>query len=94
MGLAVLPSRLKEEISVLADAMVNGKDISADERIAKHREWAEKIMQDNEVNAENCTAILKAEIGKVFTAILGQCGVFERNEKGREQFVRFAESVK
>lgn len=93
MGLAVLPSRLKEEIRVLADAMVNGKDISADERIAKHEEWAKAIMSANEITADNCEDILKAEIGKVFTAILEQCGVYERSEKGKNQFVKFVESV-
>jgi len=94
MGLAVLPARLKTEMETLKDAMVNGKDIAADETIAKHKDWAEKIMAENEITADNCSDILRAEIGKVFTAILGQCGVFERNEKGKEQFIRFANSVK
>ena len=94
MGLAVLPARLKTEMEVLKDAMVNGKDIEADERIAKHKEWAERIMAENEITEENCSEILRQEIGKVFTAILEQCGVFERSEKGKEQFIRFAESVK
>ena len=94
MGLAVLPSRLKEEIHVLADAMVNGKDISADERIAKHEEWASRIMEEYDITAENCEEILKIEIGHVFTSILEQCGVFERNEIGKAQFVKFAESVR
>jgi UDPglucose--hexose-1-phosphate uridylyltransferase len=93
MGLAVLPARLKTEMETLKEAMLGGKDIGADESIAKHKEWAEKIMAENEITPENCEDILKAEIGKVFTAILEQCGVFERNEKGKEQFIRFAESV-
>ncbi len=94
MGLAVLPSRLKEEISVLADAMVNGKDITADERIAKHAEWAEMIMSKREINSDNCVDVLKDEIGIVFTSILEQCGVYKRNETGKAQFIRFMESVK
>ena len=93
MGLAVLPSRLKEEITVLRDAIVNGTDIAADERIAKHKEWADNIVANNNVTAENCEDILKAEIGKVFADILGQCGVFERSEKGKTQFLKFTESV-
>ena len=93
MGLAVLPARLKTEMETLKEAMLSGKDIAADETIAKHKEWAEKIMAGNEITEDNCEEILRAEIGKVFTAILGQCGVFERNEKGKEQFIRFAESV-
>ena len=36
MGLAVLPSRLKAELQLLADALVCGADVAADERIAKH----------------------------------------------------------
>ena len=94
MGLAVLPSRLKEEISVLADAMVNGKDVTADERIAKHNEWAQMISEKYDINAENCEDILKKEIGIVFTAILEQCGVYERTEEGKAQFIRFMKNVK
>ena len=93
MGLAVLPSRLKEEMHLLKEAILSGADISADERIAKHAQWAETIRKNNEITAENCEDILKAEIGKVFTAILEQCGVFEKNEKGKEQFIKFAQSV-
>ncbi len=94
MGLAVLPSRLKEEIAVLADAMVSGKDIRSDERISKHAEWAENIMKARNVTKENCVDILKDEIGIVFTSILEQCGVYKRNEEGKAQFIRFMESVK
>lgn len=93
MGLAVLPSRLKEEITVLADALVNGKDITADERIAKHAEWAEMIKEKYTLTADNCEELLKKEIGIVFTAILAQCGVYERTDEGKRQFIRFMESV-
>ncbi|MBQ9531848.1 MAG: UDP-glucose--hexose-1-phosphate uridylyltransferase [Eubacterium sp.] len=93
MGLAVLPARLKNEMSILKDAILSGADIEKDERIAKHKAWAEKIKANNDINADNCEEILKAEIGKVFTAILEQCGVFERSEKGKEQFIKFTESV-
>lgn len=93
MGLAVLPSRLKAEMAQLADAMLSGKDISAIENIAKHKAWADMIMQKYTVTPENCDSILKEEIGLVFTEILEQCGVFERTEKGMAQFVKFLESV-
>jgi UDPglucose--hexose-1-phosphate uridylyltransferase len=93
MGLAVLPSRLKQEIAVLADALVSGKDVSADERIAKHAEWAEMIKNKYTITAENCEQILRDEIGIVFASILEQCGVYERNETGKAQFIRFMESV-
>ena len=36
MGLAVLPSRLKNEMNLLAEYIIKGKDISGNEAIAKH----------------------------------------------------------
>ena len=95
MGLAVLPSRLKTEMAVLREAILENKDIKADERIAKHYDWAMKIKAKyDDINAENCDKILQDEIGLVFTAILGQCGVFDRNEEGKAQFRKFIASVK
>ena len=94
MGLAVLPSRLKNEMAVLGKAMVNGEDISANETIASHKDWAEMIMQKYDINEENIDDILKKEIGIVFTSILGQCGVYSRDEEGKAGFLRFIESVR
>ena len=94
MGLAVLPSRLKNEMAVLGKAMVNGEDISANETIAAHKEWAEMIMQKYDINEDNIDDILKKEIGIVFTSILGQCGVYSRDEEGKAGFLRFIESVR
>lgn len=94
MGLAVLPSRLKNEMAVLGKAMVNGEDISANETIASHKEWAEMIMQKYDINEDNIDDILKNEIGIVFTSILGQCGVYSRDEEGKAGFLRFIESVR
>jgi len=95
MGLAVLPSRLKTEMAVLRDAILENKDIKADEMIAKHADWAERIKAKySDINAENCDAILRDEIGLVFTAILEQCGVFDRTVEGKAQFKKFIASVK
>lgn len=94
MGLAVLPARLKTEMELLKEAMLSGTDIEKDERIAKHKAWAEAIKNKYDITEENCDDILKHEIGVVFAAILEQCGVFARTEKGKEQFLKFADSVK
>lgn len=94
MGLAVLPSRLKKEMEVLQKAMLDGSDISGNELIAKHAGWAEMIKNKYSVSAENIDEIIQNEIGTVFASILEQCGVFSRDEKGREQFLRFIESVR
>ena len=93
MGLAVLPARLKTELELLRDALLQGTDIAADERIAKHKDWAMEIAAKNALTAENCMDILQQEVGKVFAAILEQCGVFNRNEAGKTQFLRFLSSI-
>lgn len=94
MGLAVLPSRLKNEMAELADAMVNEKDISKIPSIASHKEWAEMIMNKYDITTDNCHEILQKEIGIVFASILEQCGVYSRDENGKAGFIKFIESVK
>lgn len=93
MGLAVLPARLKTEMAILENALKNGEDISKDERISKHAQWANNIKQNNVITADNCEQILRDEIGKVFADILGQCGVFKRSEIGKKQFLKFVDFV-
>lgn len=90
MGLAVLPSRLKEEMDILADYIVNKKDIRSNETIEKHADWAEEIMKKYDtINVDNINKILKSEIGLVFVKVLEYAGVFKRDNSGMEAFHRF-----
>ena len=41
MGLAVLPARLKEELELLEEYILEGKDIASNEKIEKHAAWDE-----------------------------------------------------
>ena len=93
MGLAVLPARLKNELAVLGEKMVKGEDLRVDPLTASHAEWAERIMQENEVTADNVTDILQREVGLVFAQVLEHAGVYKRTEEGKKAFLRFAESV-
>ncbi len=94
MGLAVLPPRLKPELEALADAIVNGKDLRANELTASHADWAEQIIAENgNINEENVMGILEAEVGKVFATVLEHAGVYKRTEEGKAAFLRFVESV-
>ena len=45
MGLAVLPARLKEELELLEEYILSGKDISSNEKIAKHEEWVKELLE-------------------------------------------------
>ncbi len=90
MGLAVLPARLKEEMEILADYLVTGKDIKENEKIEKHAEWAETLKANYEaITEENVMQILEKEVGIVFTQVLEDAGVFKCTEEGREAFRRF-----
>ena len=42
MGLAVLPSRLDRELALLKDAILQDRDLRADETLQKHADWAEE----------------------------------------------------
>lgn len=44
MGLAVLPARLKGEMELLENYILEGKDISSNEQIEKHAEWVKKFL--------------------------------------------------
>lgn len=94
MGLAVLPARLKGEMETLADAIVTGKDIRADETIEKHADWVEEFLPKyDSVTAENVTEILHKEIGLVFSKVLEHAGVYKRDEEGQKAFDRFIASL-
>ena len=94
MGLAVLPSRLVEELDAVADALVNGKDLNADEKTASHAIWAKEVVEKHpELNADNVDAILKEEVGKVFVTVLEHAGVYKRDEKGKNDFDKFMSTL-
>ena len=94
MGLAVLPSRLKEEIRVLSERIIAGEDLRQDDVTAKHADWVEEFLPNySNVGRDNIEEILKAEIGKVFAKVLEHAGVYKRNENGMNAFLHFAQYV-
>ena len=94
MGLAVLPSRLKEEMEILSDYIVNGKDIRSNEKIEKHADWVDEFRPKYDViNADNVDAIIKEEIGIVFKKVLEDAGVFKRDAEGQAAFDRFTATL-
>ena len=93
MGLAVLPGRLKEELYVLAEALVSGADISGEEMLRKHAAWAEQLKQQYTFTRENAMDILMQETGKVFAGVLEDTGVYKCDETGRKAFRAFADAV-
>lgn len=94
MGLAVLPSRLKEELELLANYIVNGKDIRSNEKIEKHADWVEEFLPSyHNITEENVMEILQKEVGIVFTHVLEDAGVYKCTEQGRADFLKFIHTL-
>ena len=94
MGLAVLPARLKGELELLREYILEGKDIRSEESIEKHADWVEEFLpQYPDVNADNIEEILQKEVGKVFCQVLEDAGVYKYTQEGLEAFRRFIGSL-
>lgn len=94
MGLAVLPSRLKKELADLGQAILEGRDIRADEELAKHADWVDEFLPKYaSITAENVDQILQEEVGLVFARVLEDAGVYKCTEEGRAAFGSFLASV-
>ena len=93
MGLAVLPARLKEEISLMREYILEGKDFAECDKIEKHKAWFERFASEYSFTPENTEEILRAEIGKTFVKVLEDAGVYKRTDDGRAAFMRFINNI-
>lgn len=107
MGLAVLPSRLKTEMNRLGSLIADGRAagdtdemtaarVREDETIEKHADWVAKFLPKYpEISKNNIEDILREEIGRVFTGVLEDAGVYKWTDEGHEAFLKFLkEAVK
>ena len=96
MGLAILPGRLKTELSDLNAALRAKKDISSIENISKHADWCKELSSKYDfasMTEEKCDAVLKEEVGHVFNKVLEHAGVYKYTEEGKSAFMRFVETL-
>lgn len=89
MGLAVLPARLKKEMSLLAQTLLAGGNVRSVEGLSKHADWVEEWRSKQSLTEENVHEVIRDEIGQVFVKVLECCGVFKRTEEGKQAFRRF-----
>lgn len=95
MGLAVLPARLKNELNIIKNALLDGeKDISTNEIVSKHAKWYNYIINKySSFTEDTIMEILKEEVGLKFQEVLTHAGVFKRDEKGLEAFDKFIKTL-
>ena len=93
MGLAVLPARLKDELSLLRDCLIQEKKIEDYDVLLKHQLWYEELNAENEITNENVDDILSLALTKKFVNVLEDAGVFKMNDEGIDSFIHFVESM-
>ena len=94
MGLAVLPARLKGELEALAEALLKGADLRADELLEKHADWVDEFLPKYpELNESNVNEILQKEVGIVFMQVLEDAGVYKQTPEGQAALDRFTASL-
>ena len=93
MGLAVLPARLKEELTAVATALITGEDLRSDPLTEKHADWADSFRDKYEFTIDNALEIVRKETGLVFARVLEHAGVYQRTPEGKEAFLRFLRTI-
>ncbi|MCQ2506818.1 MAG: UDP-glucose--hexose-1-phosphate uridylyltransferase [Lachnospiraceae bacterium] len=94
MGLAILPSRLKDELSEIEALLVKGEKIQKGSKLEIHNEWFDDIKKRyKDINEANVHQIIEQEVGKVFVRVLQDAGVYKTTSEGRDAFRKFIEAV-
>ncbi len=93
MGLAVLPSRLRDEMTLMREYALCGKDFHTSTVLEKHADWFDGFKDSYTFTEDNVENILKTEIGRVFERVLEDAGVYKRNNVGQTAFLRFIDYV-
>ena len=91
MGLAILPPRLKEEVEQVAAYLV-GEDIPVADY---HQEWADELKESNArlTDKDQALEIVRESVGKIFSRVLEDAGVYKQTAEGQTAFMRFVEQV-
>lgn len=78
----------------MADALVTGADLRADERTEKHADWAEGFRDKYSITRENALEIVQKETGLVFAQVLEHAGRIWTQSGGEGlAFLRFTAGV-
>ncbi|MER2227159.1 MAG: UDP-glucose--hexose-1-phosphate uridylyltransferase [Carnobacterium sp.] len=88
MGLAILPPRLKKELSEVEHYLLDEPhqlDIS-------HQKWADELKRTKKITKETVGEIIEDAVGSVFLRVLEDAGVYKQTTEGKAAFKRFINS--
>lgn len=89
MGLAILPPRLKQELTEVERYLLeepNQLDLS-------HQQWADEIKNAHKVTKETVKTIIEDAVGSVFLRVLEDAGVYKQTDEGKAGFKRFISTL-
>jgi len=89
MGLAVLPSRLVNEMDQMAQYIIAGKDFEGD--IEKFSHLREQMLKSDDF--DQVYEDVKRVVGETFVKGLEDAGVFKLDEQGRQGIKKFIETI-
>ena len=93
MGLAILPARLKDELQLLSDSLLNKINIKDYPQLEKHYDWYLKLLDEFTITEDNVTDILKEAVAIKFVTVLEDAGVFKMDQQGIDALTSFVEMV-
>lgn len=102
MGLAVLPGRLVPELDAVADVLCRAAGpqgaaaldaLEADPLCAPHAAWARQVFARHDGAREDVRAVLRYEVGLVFSQVLEDAGVFKADFAGHVAQARFLHAL-
>ncbi|MCR1898538.1 UDP-glucose--hexose-1-phosphate uridylyltransferase [Irregularibacter muris] len=93
MGLAVLPARLIEELSLLEECLLGNKNLEDYEELKKHKSWYGYLKNKYQGEKASFNDGLKIEVGRKFERALMDAGVFKQDAEGISAFENFILSL-
>ncbi|MFA7076270.1 MAG: hypothetical protein WC152_06330 [Candidatus Izemoplasmatales bacterium] len=84
MGMAILPGRLSNELSLIKQVIINKESIDKYPELEKHSDWIETLRNNT---PENWESYLQEKVGKIFEEVLEDCNVFKYGTT--EDFINF-----
>lgn len=98
MGLAILPSRLKQQSADICDILTGKAPNTSREEgstLAVHADWIDSLIAryGTALTPEQAAETVRREIGLIFSHVLEDAGVFKQTTEGEEAFMRFLQAA-